>query len=330
MANIGGIIAGAIGGAAGVVGEQARAGLEQDRRLELAGKLSEIDELRAKRIAEHGADLQVKTAAKVRDDTLAHETSPGTIAAKLGAVEQTASGTLAIDEKLAPRKQSLAAGQVAAEEKARRDSVIASGSDPRYLSALAAVARANKPPESAASLAEAALRNFELGEKKAAFKDLQALTAAVEKGDTAAADAVRKRIATRVEVTQDAGVRPGDKVKAADVYMGLAKTAQAELSSPDFMTLPAEEQDAKRAQIMADVSRYRALAEAGAAAVLDPTGKAAAPKAAPGAAPTPGKPPLRDVLFPKVSGQAPAQPLKSALYGSTPARPGLVDQAVAK
>lgn len=331
MAKIGGIIAGAIGGAAGVIGEQAKAGLEDERKLELAGRLSQIDELRQKRIAEHNADLQVRTAAKVRDDTLAHETNPDTIKAKLGAVEQTAEGTVAIDEKLAPRKQALAAGQVSAEEKARREAVIASGSDPKYLAALAAVAKASKPPESAATAAEAALRNFELRQKQAAVADLDALMKATEAGDTAAANAARKRIALRVEVTQDAGVRPSDKVKAADVYMGLAKTAQAELASTDFLTLPADEQAARRAEIMADVAKYKAMAEAGAAAVLDPSTAGKTPKPGAGAPKTPAageKPPLRDVLFPKAN--APAAPTKQALYGSAPARGGLIDQAVAK
>ena len=268
MPDWGGIIAGAVGGGAQVVGQQANAMIEDQRKLSIAEQLAALDEARQMRVMEAQGQQQSKFA----DEQVGRQS-------KAAAAERQAGFDFKVANQDAEIGMATKAGKAASEiEKAE---MISKGKDPAYLSAVQALARAQKTPESAGSLAQAALASFELDQKRQLAKDQQAL---VDASTPEEEDAARKRIAARTGASTKSY---SDMVKAADSYRLLAKAAQDQLNSPDFMTLPPQEQDVQRARIQQDVQRYNAAA----ASVLDTAaGKRLGTSSLAGAAPAGGQP----------------------------------------
>lgn len=240
--NWGGIIAGAIGGGARAAGQMAEGQIEDKRKLDMAKQLSDLDEMRQRRIAEFSSNLEREGhKARLQDtEDFAQKNFPN----QLERVKQTKTAESDIELETAGKKINL-----------ETEAVKARGNDKSYLSALRNVAAAQRVPESSLATAQAALVRFELYSKKQMFE-------------------ARKLMASEKPEEQERGKRmlsalvmgtrsDSDTVQAAKIYEGMAKTKRAELESTDFLTMKeGPEKEAARREIMQQAQAYEQSAAA--------------------------------------------------------------------
>lgn len=241
--NMGGIIAGAIGGGAQAAQGMAQQQLQDESKLNLAQKFSDIDEMRQQRVAESNAKLERQGYKNKLQDT--EDFTQSNFSNQLERTKQTKQADADIDLETSKKKLAI-----------ETDEVKKRGGDKSYLDALRGIASANRIPESSLSNAQAALARFELENKQ----EMLAARKLMSSDDPVKQEEGKKKLAALTYATNRSD---SDIVGGAKVYEGLAKAAMSELESPDYLMMKdGPEKEARKAEIMGRTKMYNQNAAA--------------------------------------------------------------------
>lgn len=226
MADWGGIIAGALGGAAQGVGNLAAGAIEDERKLSVQQQIAKMQEEAAIR-AEQRAAQAYKDRKKF---DLSPEVTAGLVA------QETAVGKVRVDQAV---DQATRIGRVQTDEELRR------AQDPAYLAAQRALARA-RHVESSAALEQAALARLQRENLEKASRLRDKLAAARAAGNEDEVESLRQQIT-------DLAYSGKDTAGAYRTYSS-AMTRLSELEAKLSAAEPAE-----AARIRQDIEEQRAV-----------------------------------------------------------------------